>query len=123
MGQQQLLLLILSAIIVGLAVLIGMGIFSENALLATRDLVRHAVLDASMRAQAWYRFPLKNGGGGGSFEDFDLTQINFKTPTIRGQFSVTNVTAGGFRLTGAVFGDSTWSVVVDVTADSIVLVQ
>jgi len=123
MGQQQLLLLILGAVIVGLAILIGMEMFSQNAVMTTRDTVRQAVLDASVRAQAWYRFPLRNGGGGWSFDGFDLTKINFKTPTIRGQFSVTNVAPIGFRLTGIVDGDTSWAVIVDVTADSITLVQ
>src|SRR5262245_5129250 len=98
MGQQQLLLLILSAIIVAVAILIGLKMLSQNATLMTRDTVRQAVLEAAVRAQAWYRFPLRNGGGGGSFMDFDLSKINFKTPTIRGEFSVTNVVTEGFRL-------------------------
>ncbi|MGH7490835.1 MAG: hypothetical protein ACREOO_00420 [bacterium] len=123
MGQQQLLLLILSAVIVGLAIVIGMEIFSQNSLMTTRDAVRQAVLDAAVRSQAWYRFPLRNGGGGGSFLDFDLAKINFRTPTIRGEFDVTNVVPGGFRLTGTVEGDTSWTVIVDVSADSIVLVQ
>ena len=123
MGQQQLLLLILSAIVVGLALVIGMEIFSQNALITTRDTVRQAVLEAAVRAQAWYRFPLRNGGGGSSFAGFDLPEIHFKSPTIRGDFSVTNVTPAGFRLSGMVDGDTTWATIVDVTADSIVLVQ
>jgi hypothetical protein len=122
-GQQQLLLLIIGAVIVGLAILIGMQAFSENAVMSQRDMVRQAVLNASVRAQAWYRFPLRNGGGGGSFIGFDLSKIYFKTPTIRGEFSVSNVTANGFRLSGLVDGDSSWIAIVDVTADSIALVQ
>lgn len=123
MGQQQLLLLILAAVIVGLAILIGLELFSQNALMTTRDTVRHAVLEAAVRSQAWYRFPLRNGGGGMSFMDFDLAKINFRSPTIRGEFSVTNVAPIGYRLTGAVEGDTTWAVIIDVRADSIVLVQ
>ena len=123
MGQQQLLLLILSAIVVGLALVIGMEIFTQNALMATRDLVRQGVLEAATRAQAWYRFPIRNGGGGRSFEDFDLDQINFRTPTIRGQFLISNKDSSGFRLSGSVSGDSSWAIIVDVSADSIVRVQ
>jgi len=123
MGQQQLLLLLLSAIVVGLAIVIGMEMFSQNALMATRDLVRHGVLEAAVRSQAWYRFPLRNGGGGRSFDGFDLDKIHFASPTIRGQFVVSSVAVGGFRLTGSVDDDTTWAVIVDVTADSIALVQ
>ncbi len=123
MGQQQLLLLLATAIIVGLAILLGMNMFVENARAAQRDQVRQGVVDIVGRAQAWYRGPLRNGGGGGSFTGFDLDRIYFDSSSSRGNFSVSQVTANSFRLTGSVPGDGGWSLVLDITPDSLTLVQ
>lgn len=64
MGQQQLLLLVLGIVIVGIAVVAGIQAFSEGKTKATRDA---AVSDATRiisDVQAWYLKPTAFGGGG-----------------------------------------------------------
>ena len=64
MGQQQLLLLVLGIVIVGLAVVVGIQAFGENQKKANSDaLVNDAVRIAS-DAQAWKLKPAAFGGGG-----------------------------------------------------------
>jgi hypothetical protein len=63
MGQQQLLLLVLGIVIVGLAVVVGIQAFSENQKKANADaLVNHAIRISS-DAQAWKLKPAAFGGG------------------------------------------------------------
>ncbi len=63
MGQQQLLLLVLGIVIVGLAVVVGIQAFGENQKKANSDaLVNDAVRIAS-DAQAWKLKPAAFGGG------------------------------------------------------------
>jgi len=78
MGQhQQLLLLVLGAIIVGAAILVGAQMFSTSAINANRDAVLQDCLTIAARAQMWYRTPTMLGGGGRDFSDIDLANIRF----------------------------------------------
>ncbi len=67
MGQQQLLLLVLAAVIVGLAVVTGINMFGTNAAQANEDAIRNDLITLAGEAQAWYRRPVALGGGGNSF--------------------------------------------------------
>jgi hypothetical protein len=67
MGQQQLLLLVLAAVIVGLAVVTGINMFGANAMQANEDAIRNDLISMAGEAQAWYRRPVALGGGGNSF--------------------------------------------------------
>ena len=64
MGQQQLLLIVLSIIIVGIAVVIGLGLFSEGADQANIDQVVQDCVAMGARAQQYYMKPTGLGGGG-----------------------------------------------------------
>jgi hypothetical protein len=67
MGQQQLLLLVLAAVIVGLAVVTGINMFGANAMQANEDAIRNDLITLAGEAQAWYRRPAALGGGGNTF--------------------------------------------------------
>jgi hypothetical protein len=67
MGQQQLLLIILGVIVVGIAVAVGITMFSDNAVSANRDAVSNDLVNLAARAQQYYRRPAALGGGGNSF--------------------------------------------------------
>ena len=67
MGQQQLLLIILGVIVVGIAVVVGITMFRDNAISANRDAVTNDVVNLGGRAQQYYRRPIALAGGGGSF--------------------------------------------------------
>jgi hypothetical protein len=101
MGQQQLLLLILAAIIVGVAIVIGINVFGENAAQANQDAVMQDCLTLASRAQGWYRRPGAMGGGGGDYTGLDgaagLVALNFTSPNENGTYTLT-VQAGGQQL-------------------------
>ena len=67
MGQQQLLLIILGVIVVGIAVAVGITMFSDSAISANRDALTNDLVNLASRAQQFYRRPVSLGGGGNSF--------------------------------------------------------
>ncbi len=67
MGQQQLLLIILGVIVVGIAVAVGITMFQDNAVSANRDAVVNDLVNLAARAQQFYRRPVSLGGGQNSF--------------------------------------------------------
>ena len=67
MGQQQLLLIVLSVIIVGIAVAVGINMFSSSAASANVEAVTGDLLRVAAKAQQYYFKPSGLGGGGNSF--------------------------------------------------------
>ena len=70
MGQQQLLLLVLGTIIVGLTIVIGISSFTNNAVKANEDSVRQDILKIAGRIELYYLAPVDLGGGGHDFPTF-----------------------------------------------------
>ena len=72
MGQQQLLLIGLGIIIVGVAIVVGINLFSASAVQSNRDaLITDMAAIASM-AQEFYRKPKALAGGGYRFTGFTI---------------------------------------------------
>jgi len=67
MGQQQLLLIVLGVIIVGIAVAVGITMFGEQSAQANLDAVVTDLQTMSARAHQYYLKPTRLGGGGKSF--------------------------------------------------------
>ncbi|NIA31516.1 MAG: hypothetical protein GWP06_16610 [Actinobacteria bacterium] len=67
MGQQQLLLIVLSVIIVGIAVVVGIQMFSASSASSNLEAVTGDLLNLASRAQQFYVKPTGLGGGGNSF--------------------------------------------------------
>ena len=67
MAQQQLLLIALAIIVIAVAVVIGVTMFTDQAVSANRDAVSNDLLNLAARAQQYYRRPTTLGGGGSSF--------------------------------------------------------
>jgi hypothetical protein len=67
MAQQQLFLIVLVLIILGLAVTIGVAMFQDNSASANRDSVANDLLNFAARAHEYYRRPAVHNGGGNSY--------------------------------------------------------
>ena len=67
MGQQQLLLIVLGVIVVGIAVVVGINLFNANAVSSNRDGVVSDLNNFGAMAQQHYKKPLAMGGGGQTF--------------------------------------------------------
>lgn len=67
MGQQQLLLIVLGIIIVGVAVYSGIVLFSASAVEAKRNNVTNELVNLAAIAQGFYLRPTSMGGGSHTF--------------------------------------------------------
>jgi len=68
MGQQQLLLIVLGVIVVGIAVVVGINLFNANAVSANRDGVVSDLINLGAMAQQHYKKPASMGGGNNAFD-------------------------------------------------------
>ncbi len=72
MGQQQLLLIVLGVIIVGIAVVVGINLFNANAISANRDGVISDLNNLGAMAQQYYKKPTSMAGGGNTFTGWTI---------------------------------------------------
>ena len=84
MGQQQLLLLALGALIVTIAIAVAINIFISRSGAIAEQYINDTINDClriGQQAQAWARKPAELGGGSWSFQSFSLSRINFPEST------------------------------------------
>src|SRR5664280_115027 len=79
MGQQQLLLIVLGVIVVGIAVVVGINLFTANAVSANRDGVVADLTNLGTMAQQYYRKPTAMGGGGNTFTGWSIVGTKLDT--------------------------------------------
>ena len=72
MGQQQLLLLILSSIVVSIAVYTGVRLFETHNQEQNRDRLQTELMHIYVLANEYKMKPVSLGGGGGSYNGFEL---------------------------------------------------
>ncbi len=99
MGTQQLMLIVLGVIIVGIAIVVGIQMFGQSAVEANKNAILQDALNVAAKAQQWYRKPTVLGGGGRSFSGFDLSDISMDSTTENGTIRISNVTSNSFRIT------------------------
>jgi hypothetical protein len=80
LGQQQLLLIILGVIVVGIAILLGILLFRASAIENKRDILMTEGVSIAAVAQQYYRKPSEIGGGGRSFLGWEIPP-SFKVTT------------------------------------------
>jgi len=80
MGQQQLLLIILGVIVVGIAVVVGINLFTANAVSSNRDGLVADLNNLGAMAQQYYRKPTAMGGGGYTFTGWTIPTKTDTTP-------------------------------------------
>ncbi len=72
MGQQQLLLIVLGVIIVGIAVIVGITLYHSYSLDANRNNITNELVNLAADAQKYYRKPREYGGGSLSFIGYTI---------------------------------------------------
>lgn len=87
MGQQQLLLILLGILIVGVAIFAGINLFRANAIEAKRNNVTNELVNLAALAQQYYMKPFALGGGSRSFAGWTIpTEL---VTTANGHFTAT----------------------------------
>lgn len=82
MGQQQLLLVILVTILVGIATVIAVNTFSAASAQSNKDAVRSDLALLASNAHAYYLKPTMMGGGNNSYVGFTFRSIAFPADEI-----------------------------------------
>jgi len=89
MGQQQLLLVILVTIIVGVATVVAIDTFQSSRVDSNRAALRQDILMILNDAQIYYEKPEMMGGGGQSFNTISQDQIlSVETPNENGSYTI-----------------------------------
>ena len=125
MGQQQLLLIVLGVIIVGIAIAVGISMFKSSAVDANRSAVASDLANLASKAQRYYRTPVELGGGGNSFANFALGPLD--TANANGRYGVEVSSTGDSVIIHALGREKVGSVFVAakafVSADNFRIVQ
>jgi hypothetical protein len=69
MGQQQLLLIILGVIIVGIAIAVGLSLFSAQSIQSNKDAIINDINNVAAHAYQFRIRPTSMAGGGGVYDD------------------------------------------------------
>ena len=104
MGQQQLLLIVLGTIIVGVAVVVGINMFTTGAINAERDALLQDVNNIASTAAAYWRKPAALGGGARDFSAVaDVVVFGADSANANGTYvlSAPGVTSFTLTATGA----------------------
>jgi hypothetical protein len=64
MGTQQILLIVLSVVVVGIAVAVGITMFQNQAVNSARQSIMSDMNNFAAQAMAWYKMPQSMGGAG-----------------------------------------------------------
>lgn len=88
MGQQQLLLIVLGILVVGLAIIIGISVFRANAIDQKRNYLIHECMTLGSIAQKYWLKPSALGGGNQSYLNWEIPPS--LTTTEAGTFSIEN---------------------------------
>jgi hypothetical protein len=75
MGQTQLLLIILGVLLVGLAIYVGLTMFSASAEENSRLAMINDLSNFAQGARIWYNKPVSQGGGGKSFNNVKIGNV------------------------------------------------
>ncbi len=74
MGQQQLLLIILGVIIVGIAIAVGLSLFSAQSIQSNKDAIINDLNNIAAQAYQYRIRPASMAGGNGSYTGFVIPQ-------------------------------------------------
>ena len=121
MGQQQLLLIVLAIIVVGISIAVSIQLFRTNAIEQKRDLLIEETTSLGYMAIQYFKKPAELGGGSKSFLGWSIpSQMvvtangNFMTSTIAADQVIINGTG-----TEVVTGTDSIEVETTVTANEV----
>lgn len=118
MGQQQLLLIVLGVIIVGIAVVVGINLFNANAESSAKDTVVSEATNIGAMAQQYYKKPESMGGGGNDFTGF-WAQVPSKLKNTNTAAYTETEDANSAVITGSPNDYTGWTVTTTITDTSI----
>ncbi len=89
MGSQQLLLIMVGVVILGIMMAVGVDLFKDQASSSNRDALSNDLVNLAIAVQKYYRKPSHMGGGAYSFNGLRFQQLSTKSSNADGQFVLT----------------------------------
>ncbi len=107
MGQQQLLLIILGVIIVGIAIAVGVAQFGAHTTQANKDGVTSSLVEIGANAYQYKVRPVTMGGGDGSYTAYTIPS---KMATDEnGTYAVGTVSSNSIQIIGTSAINTSWT--------------
>ncbi|HTY01040.1 MAG TPA: hypothetical protein VMG09_13520 [Bacteroidota bacterium] len=88
MGNQQLLIIAIAAVVLAVAVAVGVTMFRDQAASSNRDELEMDLAQLGVRAQTYFRRPTTLGGGGGSFSGLTMQKLTSRVNNLNGSYSL-----------------------------------
>lgn len=89
MGQQELIILILTFVIVGIATVAAINTFQSSRDTANYEAVKQDMLNYIGKAQKYYFMPQQMGGGGESFDGINKQLAGIDTTNTNAEYTLT----------------------------------
>ncbi|MBI4535299.1 MAG: hypothetical protein HY708_03410 [Ignavibacteriae bacterium] len=123
MGTQQLLLIVVGTVLIGIMIAVGLFMFRDQSANTNRDSISNDLVHCASKAQLYKRKPQAQGGGGGSFVGFRLETVFADLRNANATYSLGTVSQDVMSIIGVGneigYDNATRvKVVIDVTADS-----
>jgi hypothetical protein len=113
MGQQQLLLIILGVIIVGIAIAVGIAQFGAHSTQSNKDGVTASVVNIAANAYQFKIRPTTMGGGGGSYSGYTIPSK--MAADDNGLYTTGTIASNSIQIKGASTVNTAW--VATLTSD------
>lgn len=95
MGQQQLLLIVLVAILIGIATFVALNILGLGSKESNLTAVRQDIAHIATSAQTWQARPVFMGGGNNMFTNISFSNIPFHGEIVEGSNGLISVNMNG----------------------------
>jgi hypothetical protein len=108
MGNQQILLIVLSVVIIGIAISTGFTMMKYKNIAANREAIIQDMYNLATQSIIFYKTPVNQGGGGGSWNTdyfyqtcgFPLTKNGKRIITNNGEIRITENVKGQLIIDG-----------------------
>jgi len=107
MGQSQLLIIAISVLIIGIAILAGTGFFQDEEVEANKKAMINDINHIAMNAGRYYRRIAALGGGSYSYMGYVLP-IGYRS-NLNGSYSTNPISKDVLQITGVSSKDSTFT--------------
>ena len=112
MGQSQLLIIAISVLIIGIAILAGTGFFQADDLEVNKKAMVNDINHIAMTARRYYTRPYALGGGNYNYSGFVVPR-NYSS-NLNGSYSAIALTPKVLQITGVSARDTTCTMVAQI---------
>jgi hypothetical protein len=98
MGQQQLFLVVLITIIVGIATIVAINNMQSSHDASVYEAIQHDIMQAQSQSIAYKKKPVMMGGGGGRYAGMTLDDILLQESNENAEYELQNISDDSFTI-------------------------